>query len=109
MSEEKNLHRAVFYEAYGEPATNLKLDRIPIPQPKQKQVQIQVRAAAINPVDWKGSRGYLQQMIPVTFPHTMGFDVAGVVSAVGADVTDFKVGMSGFILIVFRAWQMFCS
>ncbi len=36
--------------------------------------------------------GYVAKMFPKTFPHIPGFDVAGVVIAVGANVKDFAVG-----------------
>jgi alcohol dehydrogenase len=51
-----------------------------------------VHAASINPVDWKIRAGYLQKMAPLTMPATLGGDVSGIVAAVGASVSNLKVG-----------------
>ena len=62
----------------------------PVPEPKENEVRVRVRAASINPVDWKASKGYMQQFLPL--PFTLGWDLAGDIDAVGSAVTDFKVG-----------------
>jgi NADPH:quinone reductase-like Zn-dependent oxidoreductase len=62
------------------------------PTPKEGQVVVEVHASSINPIDWKVRKGYLQQMVPLHFPATLGGDIAGVVSAVGENVTSFEVG-----------------
>ena len=54
------------------------------PVPKKKEVVIRVRAASVNPLDWR-----LKSRRP-------GVDVAGEVAAVGAAVTQFKVGDAVF-------------
>jgi NADPH:quinone reductase-like Zn-dependent oxidoreductase len=36
--------------------------------------------------------GFLQDMLPLQLPWTIGFDVSGVVIAIGTDVDDFSVG-----------------
>ena len=56
------------------------------------QVLVEVHAASINPVDWKIRAGYLQKMAPLTMPATLGGDVSGIVAAVGASVSNLKVG-----------------
>ena len=62
-------------------------------------VLIETRAAGVNPVDWKIRRGYLSGMIPHHMPLTPGWDVAGVVRAVGPAVTEFREGdeMLGYV------------
>jgi NADPH:quinone reductase len=51
------------------------------PPPRQGEVTIEVRAAGMNPADTehvaRGNAAY--------FPHAIGYEVAGVVSAVGAE------------------------
>ncbi|PRY38942.1 NADP-dependent oxidoreductase [Umezawaea tangerina] len=82
--------RAITFSAYGGPDV-LQLSEVPVPQPGPGQVRVAVRAAGINPLDWKIRNGTKQQSFPVSFPHTPGFEVAGVVDAVG-EGADFAVG-----------------
>jgi len=83
--------RAVRIHQYGGTDT-LQLDQIDTPVINADDILINVKAAAINPVDWKIREGYLQQFIPYKLPVTLGWDVAGVVTQVGSEVTEFKVG-----------------
>ena len=69
---------------------NIAVEAIPIPEPKSGEVLIKVRAAGINPIDVAVARGAAQHIF--SLPFTLGFDVAGEVVAVGADVPDFHVG-----------------
>ena len=57
-------------------------------------VLVEIKAAGINPVDWKIREGYMQQMMPIQFPSTLGMDFSGVIKQVGEGVTssDFKQG-----------------
>lgn len=55
-------------------------------------VLIEVHAASVNPVDGIVQAGYLKEMMPITFPFTMGFDISGVVVQVGEQVSKFKIG-----------------
>jgi NADPH:quinone reductase-like Zn-dependent oxidoreductase len=57
---------------------------------------IEVHAASVNPIDNILRAGYLKQFIPLRFPHILGNDVSGVVSAVGANVQGFSVGQAVF-------------
>jgi NADPH:quinone reductase-like Zn-dependent oxidoreductase len=50
-------------------------------------VLIRVRAAGVNPFDWKVADGILKGKKEHRFPLILGFDAAGVVERVGADVT----------------------
>ncbi|KAJ3178066.1 hypothetical protein HDU87_003848 [Geranomyces variabilis] len=59
------------------------------PAPADGHVIIKVKAAAVNPVDYKMARtGYFVK----SFPARLGIDVSGTVSAVGPNVTQFKLG-----------------
>jgi NADPH:quinone reductase-like Zn-dependent oxidoreductase len=49
-------------------------------------------AAGANPMDWKIRKGEIRMMSGFKFPRGLGHDYAGVVDAVGPDVTRFKVG-----------------
>jgi NADPH:quinone reductase-like Zn-dependent oxidoreductase len=81
--------RAARIHSWGDPQ-NIAVEEIPIPEPKAGEVLIKVRAAGVNPVDVGVSQGYAQHVF--SLPFTMGFDVAGDIVAVGADVHDFQVG-----------------
>ncbi|MET9959501.1 NADP-dependent oxidoreductase [Streptomyces sp. NPDC006326] len=72
------------------------LKDLPVPEPGHGEVQIQVRAAAVNPIDWKLAAGALAPPgADFPFPYTLGFDVAGRVTAAG-DGAPFEVGQEVF-------------
>ncbi len=83
--------RAVQINEYGS-VEKLELNEIAVPEINSDDLLIKVKASSINPVDWKIREGYLQEMIPYEMPLTLGWDVAGVVEKVGADVSEFSVG-----------------
>lgn len=82
--------RAIAFNEFGGTEV-LKLVEIPVPEPSAAQVRVAVRAAGVNPADWKVRSGTLVFGEPV-FPQYPGAEFAGVVDAVGAEVTDFAVG-----------------
>ena len=83
--------RAVVIEAYGG-KEQLKEAQVVLPELKANQLLVKVAATSINPIDWKLREGYLKPMFDWDFPIILGWDVAGDIVAVGAEVTDFKVG-----------------
>lgn len=87
--------KAVRIHAYGN-ADMLRYEEAPIPDVAPDDVLVRVVAASVNPVDWKIREGYLKQMIPYQFPLTLGWDVSGVVEAVGQKVSRFQVGDAVF-------------
>ena len=56
------------------------------------KVLVIVKAAGVNPIDWKIREGYMQQMIQLQFPSTLGIDFSGVIKQVGERVSAFKQG-----------------
>ena len=66
----------------------LRSDNIDLPQPATGEVRFRVEAAGLNFIDTYKRSG----LYPVDLPHLLGSEAAGVVSAVGAGVTDFRVG-----------------
>lgn len=66
------------------------------PEATAGKVLVEVYAAGVNPFDWKVREGMVRQMAELTFPATLGGDVAGVVSEVGEGVTEFEVGQEVF-------------
>jgi len=82
---------AVRFDQYGD-VDVLQVVDVPTPHPAAGQVLVRVRAAGINPGESKIREGALHARWPATFPSGQGSDVAGVVEAVGAGVTDVAVG-----------------
>ncbi|PRX49113.1 NADPH:quinone reductase-like Zn-dependent oxidoreductase [Prauserella shujinwangii] len=78
-------------ERYGGP-DELTLGEHPDPKVAPGEVLVRVKAAGINPVDWKIGAGYLDGLMEVRFPLIPGWDISGVVEAVGLDVDEFAVG-----------------
>ncbi len=64
----------------------------PKPSVSKGKVLVEVRAAGVNPVDWKIREGYMQEMVPLKFPATLGADFSGVVVETGQGVLGFKKG-----------------
>ncbi|MEB3284548.1 MAG: NAD(P)-dependent alcohol dehydrogenase [Candidatus Sericytochromatia bacterium] len=83
--------RAAYFTRYGGPEILSVGDR-PLPRPGPGEVRVRVAAAGVNPVDWKMASGHFRWLIPVRFPAIPGFDVAGVVDAVGKRVTTLREG-----------------
>jgi NADPH:quinone reductase-like Zn-dependent oxidoreductase len=83
--------KAVRFFDYGGPEVLRYLD-VDRPRPSTGQVLVRVAATSFNPVDAAIRGGYLQEVVPVTLPHTPGIDVAGRVEAVGDGVAGWSVG-----------------
>lgn len=82
--------KAVRIHGFGD-ATALKYEDAPKPAPAPGQVLVKVKAAGVNPVDWKIRSGQIPPLA-TTMPYILGYDVAGTVESVAADVTEFKPG-----------------
>jgi alcohol dehydrogenase len=68
------------------------VETLPDPIVRPRDVLIDVHAASVNPVDFKLRNGMLKLVRKFAFPLVLGFDVSGVVAAVGPAVTKFKPG-----------------
>jgi NADPH:quinone reductase-like Zn-dependent oxidoreductase len=84
--------RAAVYDEYGE-ADVLTVREHPDPPLGPDTVLVRTRAISVNPVDWKIRKGFMRGRYPHHLPIIPGWDVAGVVDAVGpAVVTGIQVG-----------------
>lgn len=83
--------RAVRFDRYGDRDVLYVAD-VEMPSPGPGEVVVEVRAAGINPGEAAIRAGAMHDMFPATFPSGEGSDLAGVVTAVGPDVTEFSVG-----------------
>jgi NADPH:quinone reductase-like Zn-dependent oxidoreductase len=80
--------RAIRQETLGGPEV-LQEVTVPRPAPGPSQLLVRVHAAGVNPTDW-GHRAHQVFLGPP--PFTLGWDVSGVVEAVGFGVTIFQPG-----------------
>ena len=83
--------RAIGIHEFGGPEVLQPLD-LPDPVVGPDVVLIRARAAGVNPVDFKIRKGGLESRYPCGFPLVPGWDVAGVVEAVGPAVPEFSEG-----------------
>ena len=83
--------KAVCIYGYGGPEV-LVYEDAPRPHPDAGEVLVRVHAAGINPVDWKIREGHLKEMLKHTLPLVLGWDLSGVVEALGSGLTRLKVG-----------------
>jgi len=81
--------KAIVVREFGGPEV-LKLEDVPDPKPGPGDVLVRIRAAGVNPVDAYIHTGTYARKPPL--PYTPGFDGAGEVEAVGAEVTGVKPG-----------------
>jgi len=88
--------RAARISDYNGPQGVITTTDAPKPEPAAGQVLVEVHAAGVNPFDNMVAAGYARQMAELTFPATLGGDVAGTVAALGEDVTDFEIGQPVF-------------
>lgn len=78
--------KAIVYEAFGAVPKHM---NVPDPTPASDGVVVQVMASGVCRSDWHGWMGHDTD---IELPHVPGHELAGVVAAVGADVTRWKVG-----------------
>ncbi|MFG1701774.1 NADP-dependent oxidoreductase [Nonomuraea sp. M3C6] len=81
--------RAIAISDFG---ADPELIETPEPEPRPGELLVRLRAAGYNPVDTKIASGAMKDRMSPRFPLIMGQDGAGVVAAVGAEVTGFRPG-----------------
>lgn len=80
--------RAIRVSTHGGPEV-LKLEVIPKPAPAPDQILVKIHAIGVNPVDtYIRSGAYATKNLP----YTPGFDAAGIVEVVGAQISHLKPG-----------------
>jgi NADPH2:quinone reductase len=88
--------KAIVCKAFG-PIDGLVLEEVADPAPGPGQLAIEVHAAGVNFPDGLTVRGEYQ--VKPAFPFIPGNEVAGIVSALGAGVTQFAVGQRVLALV----------
>ncbi len=88
--------KAARIHQYGSPDV-LNYEDAPRPSPAAGEVLVKVHAAGINPVDWKTRAGSgMSARYGEAFPLIVGWDISGVVEAVGSGAATFKAGDAVF-------------
>lgn len=82
--------KAVTFDRHGGVEVLQYRDDVPLPKISPNEVLIRIKAAAMN-YNCLWARNGLPGM-DIIFPHTNGTDGAGVVEAIGSEVTNVKVG-----------------
>src|SRR5258705_3129697 len=80
--------QALILNRYNGPLELTKLSR---PSAEPGQVLVRIKASGLNPLDTKiraGSAAHARHPLPLV----LGIDLAGIVEAIGPDVSGFKVG-----------------
>lgn len=83
--------KAIRFDRFGGPE-ELQLVDMPDPEPGPDDVLIEVHAVSVVPGDWKLRQGLLTAIFPVYPPKVPGRDGAGIVRAVGQNVSCFAPG-----------------
>jgi alcohol dehydrogenase len=81
-------------KGYGSTSDVIEIDQnTPTPnEPSEGKVVVTVKAAGVNPTDWKLSEGYMQQIMPIQLPATLGWDFSGILEKAGTGVSNIKQG-----------------
>lgn len=88
--------RAVLCKAHG-PPTGLVLEDIPSPAPGKGEVLVSVKAAGVNFPDVLMIQNKYQHRPPL--PFSPGYEIAGVIKALGPEVSGLTVGDAGVAML----------
>lgn len=96
----EKIMKAIVQTQYGSPDV-LHLQEVAKPTPKDNEIRVKIHAASVTPADSAFRRGepfIIKLMYGLSKPkfNIGGVEFAGVVDAVGNDVTQFKVGEAVF-------------
>ncbi len=94
--------RTVRVHAFGGPEV-LEIEEHPAPVPGRGQVRLDIRAIGINRNEIAFRSGHGGP--PPTFPAQIGFEAAGVIAAVGPNVTEFAPGERVAVIPTFSVWE----
>jgi NADPH:quinone reductase-like Zn-dependent oxidoreductase len=87
--------KAAYFEQFGGPEV-LQYGDLPDPVAAAGEVLVNVHAASVNAADWKFRSGAYERHSNAKPPFIPGRDFSGAIGAVGAGVTDLKVGDAVF-------------
>ncbi|WP_298148324.1 zinc-dependent alcohol dehydrogenase family protein [Flavobacterium sp.] len=89
MSNVSKMSKTVVFHEAGTPEV-LKVEQVEVAFPAAQEIRIQVKSIGVNRADAMYRQGmYIENPI---FPAKIGYEAAGIVEAVGAEVTNISVG-----------------
>jgi NADPH2:quinone reductase len=88
--------KAVVFEQFGGPEV-LKYVDLPVPEPGEGQVLVKMVSAGVCKADWRVRTGR-SQWLTCPFPVTLGYEMAGIIAALGPGVSGFAVGQPVHVL-----------
>jgi NADPH:quinone reductase-like Zn-dependent oxidoreductase len=83
--------KRIQYHRYGGPE-EMHLETHELAALGKDEILVRIKAASINPFDWKVRQGTMKMFVRGKFPRGMGTDFAGVVEAVGANISRLRIG-----------------
>ncbi|MFF5259715.1 NADP-dependent oxidoreductase [Actinomadura viridis] len=83
--------KAMRYHAHGDSDVMVH-EEVDRPVAGAGQVVVRVAGTAFNPVDVPIRAGVLREVFPVALPHIPNYDVAGVITEIGPDVSGWSAG-----------------
>ena len=89
MDREPSTMRAARVHRFGGPEV-IAVEDVPVPEPGPGEVLVRVGAAGVGP--WDGWIRAGKSVLPQPLPLTLGSDLAGTITRVGADVEGFAAG-----------------
>lgn len=97
--------KAITLEQFGG-VENLRTVNLPVPAVGNQEVLVSVKAIGINPVDafvrsMPAAAGFILKIDPNERPLIIGWDIAGVVTEVGKQVSELKAGDEVFGMVNF--------
>ena len=100
--------KAIVVHQYGPPEV-ARFEDAPVPAPKENEALVKVIAAGVNPADALAVSGRYAKEWGTQLPLILGYDVAGTVVKVGAEVTRLKPGdaVYGYPLMG-GGWAQYC-
>lgn len=104
--------KAIVYDRYGSPNV-LRIEEIERPTPGAGEILVRVIASAVNSWDWHLLHGmFFERLMFGTFRprhRVLGFEIAGIVEAVGRDVSGFEPGDEVFGDLSTSGWGGFAE
>jgi NADPH:quinone reductase-like Zn-dependent oxidoreductase len=89
MDHVSKIAKTVVFQQTGAPEV-LKIESLEVPQPGAQEVRIQVKSIGLNRADAMYRQGmYIENPV---FPAKLGYEAAGIIEAVGSEVSNVSVG-----------------